>query len=131
MTEQNFEQLIGDMADFTAETLSKEQEEKEKVKLADTIKRVSEMLRGKSFSRKCKEQAKAYGVNEKIIKNSYALSILNAIGNTTGVVLEIVGEAFNYLVRFIAFVLQRIMDFTVGILTKIVNAITFRKEVTA
>lgn len=130
MTEQNFEQLIGDMADFTAETLSAEQEERERARLTDTIKKVSEMLRGKSFSRKCKEQAKAYGVNERMIKNVYASSILNAIGETTGVALEIVGEAFNYLTRFISYILQKVMDFTIGLLTKIVNVITFRKEVT-
>lgn len=130
MTEPDFEQLIGDMADFAAETLSAEQEEKERARLTDTIRKVSEMLRGKSFSKKCKEQAKSYGVNERMIKNVYASSVLNAIGETTGVVLEIVGEAFNYLTRFISFVLQRVMDFTVSLLTKIVNVITFRKEVT-
>lgn len=128
VVDTEFEELIGDMADFTAETLTSEQEEK--AKLTDTIEKVSQMLKSKDFTRKCKEKAKEYGINEKVVKNAYACNILNAIGKTTGVVLEIVGEAFNYLVRLLAFVLQRVMDFTVDILTKIVNAITFRKEVT-
>lgn len=133
VVEAEFEELIGDMADFTAETLAKEKSQevqKEKAKLTDTMQEVSKMLRSKDFTRKCKEKAKCYGVSEKAIKNIYACNILNTIGNTTGVVLEIVGEAFNYLVRLISFAIQRAVDFTLDVLTKIVNAITFRKEVT-
>lgn len=131
MGEKQMEQMIEEMADFTAETLSAEQEKKQRVKLCDTLKKFNSMLGSRNFTRKCKDKAKQYGVNEKFIKNAYAMKILNAIGESTGTVLETVGEAFNYLIRLIGYAIQKVMDITVSALTKLVNIVTFRKEVTA
>lgn len=128
MTEQQMEQLMDEMADFTAEQLSKEEEIVQKAKLSETLKKVIFMLRSKDFTRKCKEDAKKYGVNEAFVKNAYASRILNNIGEGTSIVITGIGEAFNYLVRLLSFVLQKIMDFAVSAIVKLVNFVTLRKE---
>lgn len=127
--DNNFENMIDEMADFTAETLSKEEETKQRMELRGTLSRVADMLRSKSFSRKCKDQAKKYGVSEKHIKNMYAANLLDKLGAGINVTAELIGEAFNYLVRFIGYVLQRVMDIAVSVIHKVVNVVTFRREV--
>lgn len=129
MDEKILEEVIDNMADFTAEEMSKSDEYKERLKLKDTLKKLNSMLGSKAFERKCKEQGKKYGVNSKFIKNVYATKILDAIGENSGVVIETIGEAFNYLVRFISYALQKVMDFAVSALTTLINIITFRKPV--
>lgn len=128
-SDKQFENMMNEMVDFTAETLSEEEVVKRKLKLKDTLYRFKDMLSSSEFKRKCKAQSKKYGVNDKLIKNMYAQNILNTIGESIGVVIEVVGEAFDYLVRFIGYIIQRVMDVTVSILTKLVNAVTFRKSV--
>lgn len=129
INDKEMEKMIGEMADFTAEELSKEQENKERVKIKETLSKLNSMLSSKAFARKCKAQAKKYGVSEKMVKNVYASKILDSIGENTSVVIETLGEAFNYLVRLIAYVLQKVMDFAISALVKLVNIITFRKPV--
>jgi hypothetical protein len=129
MTEKDMETMIGDMADFTAEQLSKEEEAKKKLEMTHVLTRFRDMLRGKEFARKCKEDSKKYGVNPSIIKNMYASQLMDKIADTTGVVVEIVGEAFTYLLRLITYVLSKIADISVSALTKLVNIVMFRKVV--
>lgn len=134
MDDKQFEDLIQEMADFSAEytaeeQTSKEEEARQRAEFHETLGRVRDMLSSKAFQRKCKEQAKKYGVSEKHIKNVYAAKVLNKIGLTGTALLEVMAEAFNYLVRFVSYVLQRIMDLAVSVLCKLVNILTFRKEV--
>lgn len=128
MTNKQFEKMMDEMIEFTAENISEEEEMRQKKSIEETLKKISTMLSSKGFERKCKEQAKKYGVNEKYIKNTYAGTILNKIGEVTGNIIEFVGEAFCYLVRLVSYVLQKIMDFAVSALSKLVNILTSTNE---
>ena len=129
MTDLEMENMMYDMADFTAETLSKEETYEKKIELKSSLERFVQMLRSKSFARKCKNESKKYGVNEKFIKNIYAQKILNNLADGTGMVIETFGEAFNYLLRFVSYIIQRAVDITVSALVKLVNLVTIRKGV--
>ena len=127
--DKQFEEMMNEMIDFTAETLSEKEVMEQKLKLRDTLVKFKLMLSSSEFQRKCKDQSNKYNINDKLIKNMYAQNILNTIGESIGIVIEVVGEAFDYLVRFIGYILQKVMDITVAVLTKIVNVVTFRKTV--
>lgn len=129
MNDKQFEDIMEEMVDFTAESISNEDESKKKIALKGTLSRIRDVLKSKSFNRKCKEKAKMYDVNDKLIKNAYALGILNKIGETTGLLIEVTGEAFNYLIRLISFVIQKVMDIAVSSVTSLVNILTCRKVV--
>lgn len=129
MNEQQFEHIMSEMADFTAETLSREEAHKRKLELRETLIKFKNMLKGSEFRRKCKAQAKQYGVPESMVRNVYARNLLDKIGGTAGVMIEVVGEVFNYLVRLVSYVIQKIMDIAVSALTTLVNIVTFRKPI--
>lgn len=129
MDDKSVEEMIDSMADFTAEQMSKSDEFKERVKLKDTLRKLNTMLGSKAFERKCKEQGKKYGVSSRFIKNAYATKILDSIGEGSNVTIETIGEAFNYLVRLVSYVLQKVMDFAVSALKKLVNILTIRKPI--
>lgn len=128
MTETQFDKLMEEMIDFTAETVAKEDAETEKLSLMRSLEKISNMLASKEFHRKCKEQAKVYDVKPSFIKNLYAIKIINAIGDSIGITIRFIGDVFNYLVRLVAHVLQNIMNFAVSALTKLVNIITSANE---
>lgn len=129
MTVSEMEKMMESMTDYTAEKLSEEESNKKKIELKSTLKRFNDMLHSRNFARKCKREAKVYGVNEKFIRNLYAQKILNGLADGVGMATETFGEAFNYLIRFISYVLQGVADFTVSSLNKVINVITIRKEV--
>lgn len=129
MNDKAIEEIIDNMAEFTAEEISKSDEAREKIKLSETLNKFNSMLRSRAFERKCKEQGKKYGVSSKFIKNAYATKILNSVGEGAGVSIETIGEAFNYLIRFVSYLIQKVMDIAVSVLTKLVNIITLRKPV--
>ena len=129
MTDLEMEKMMNNMADFTAETLSKEGAYEKKIELKNSLDRFIQMIRSKSFARKCKNESKKYGVNEKFIKNLYAQKILNNLADGTGMVIKTFGYAFNYLVRFVSYIIQRIVDFAVCALVELVNLVTIRKGV--
>lgn len=128
MTNKQFEKMMDEMIEFTAENISEEEEMRQKKSIEETLKKISTMLSSKGFERKCKEQAKKYNVSERVVKNIYSRKILNKIGEVTGNIIEFVGEAFCYLVRLVSYVLQRIMDFAVSALSKLVNILTSTNE---
>ena len=119
---QGFDSIFEDMVDETASAMSEEEEIEEKKSFVSTLRKVNDFLLSRKFNKFVSDKAKQCKVNDNIIKNIYAKNILDNIGNT----IELVGNIFSTLIKFIGWVIINAVKLTSKVLQKIVNVITFR-----
>ena len=123
---QGFDSIFEDMVDETASAMSEEEEIEEKKSFVSTLRKVNDFLLSRKFNKFVSDKAKQCKVNDNIIKNIYAKNILDNIGKTLGVTIELVGNIFSTLIKFIGWVIINAVKLTSKVLQKIVNVITFR-----
>lgn len=81
-------------------------------------------ITGAKFDKQCETAAKKHGVDKKIVKNKVVAGFLSTIANILGLTITIVGDVIMSAVNFIAFIINKILDFAVDNLLKLINLLT-------
>lgn len=81
-------------------------------------------ITGAKFDKQCETAANKHGVDKKIVKNKVVAGFLSTIANILGLTLTITGDIIMSAVNFIAFIINKILDFAVDNLLKLVNLLT-------
>lgn len=81
-------------------------------------------ITGAKFDKQCETAANKHGVNKKIVKNKVVGGFLGTIANILGLTLVIAGDIIMSAINFIAFVINKILDFAIDNLLKLINLLT-------
>lgn len=106
-------------------TYTEEQREEVQKEAKGTLNEFLKYIKSIKFDLKCRKLGKETGVNYKVIKNQFVANILGKIADVLGLVVNVTGNIIEYAVSFIGSILIGIVSFTVNILNKIINAVTF------
>lgn len=124
---KGFEDMFDRMVEKQGEFDGKQYDEDGTRASAESVlERLNEHIKSKEFTKMVKFQSRKTGVNKRIIKNVYAANMLDRVGTTFGLTIEITGNAMKLLVNFIGYLLSNIVNIAVGVLVRIVNVLTFK-----
>lgn len=90
----------------------------------DILEKFKEYITSNKFDKKCEIASEKYGVKKKIVKNKVISGFLGTIANVLGLTITIGGDVIISAINFIAYVINKIILFSIDSLKKIIVLLT-------
>lgn len=90
----------------------------------DILEKFKEYITSNKFDKKCEIASEKYGVKKKIVKNKVISGFLGTIANVLGLTITIGGDIIISAINFIAYVINKIILFSIDSLKKIITLLT-------
>ena len=88
------------------------------------LQKFKDYITSDKFDKACEDAGKKYGVKKNIVKSKMISGFLGTIADTLGLTITIAGDIILGAVGFIATIIERIVEFTVDSLLKLVSVLT-------
>jgi hypothetical protein len=88
------------------------------------LEKFKNYITGAKFDKQCESAAKKHGVNKSVVKNKVVRGFLGTIANTLDLGITIAGDVIMSAINFVAFIINKVLEFTVENLRKLVTVLT-------
>lgn len=88
------------------------------------LEKFKEYVTSNKFDKKCETAAKKHGVKKDIVKNKVIAGFLGTIANVLGLSITLIGDVIMSAVNFIGFIINKILEFAVDNLKKLITLLT-------
>lgn len=76
------------------------------------------------FDKKCETAAQKHGVKKDIVKNKVVAGFLGTVADVLGISITLIGDVLMSAVNFIAFIVNKVLEFAVDNLRKLITLLT-------
>lgn len=105
----------------SVENLGHEEVQVEAIGLLEKFK---DYVTSNKFNKKCETVAKKHGVKKDIVKNKVIAGFLGTVANVLGLSITLGGDILMSAVNFIGFIINKIIEFAVDNLKKLITLLT-------